>query len=107
VWFKSGFPLPLHTHNVDCLYYIVGGSLTIGHKEFSAGDGFFIGSGVPYTYTPGPVGVEVLEFRASNQFNIKVMAEDPAFWEKVVETVRSHRPAWLNEVRPAGGGIQL
>src|SRR3974377_2313112 len=26
VWFKSGFPLPRHSHNVDCLYYIVGGS---------------------------------------------------------------------------------
>ena len=21
-WFKSGFPLPLHSHNADCLYYI-------------------------------------------------------------------------------------
>jgi hypothetical protein len=105
-WFKSGFPLPLHTHDVDCLYYIVGGSLKLGHKELGRGDGFFIGSGVPYTYTPGPAGVEVLEFRASNHFNIKVMAEDPAFWEKAVETVRSQRPAWLNEARPAGPGIQ-
>jgi hypothetical protein len=101
VWFKSGFPLPLHTHNVDCLYYIVGGSLTIGHKELGVGDGFFVGSGVPYTYTPGPAGVEVLEFRAANQFNIKVMAEDPVFWDKAVATVRSHRSAWLQEARPA------
>ena len=28
-WFKSGFPLPLHTHNADCLYYIVAGSLQL------------------------------------------------------------------------------
>jgi hypothetical protein len=43
----------------------------------------------------------VLEFRAANQFNIKVGAEDPAFWDKAVATVRSHRPAWLQEARPA------
>lgn len=102
VWFKSGFPLPRHSHNVDCLYYIVGGSLTIGHHELGAGDGFFVGREVPYAYTPGPAGVEVLEFRASNQFNIKVMADNPAFWEKAADAARSHRRAWVQETPPAG-----
>ncbi len=102
VWFKSGFPLPRHSHNVDCLYYIVGGSLTIGHTELGVGDGFFVGRDVPYAYTPGPAGVEVLEFRAADQFNIKVMADNPAFWDKAAEAVRSHRGAWIEESRPAG-----
>src|ERR1700722_6899204 len=53
VWFKSGFPLPRHSHNVDCLYYIVGGSLKLGTQELAVGDGFFVGKDVPYTYTPG------------------------------------------------------
>ena len=41
-WFKSGFPLPLHTHNADCLYYIIAGSLRLGTEELGRGDGFFV-----------------------------------------------------------------
>ena len=101
VWFKSGFPLPRHTHNVDCLYYIVGGSLKLGTEELTVGDGFFIGKDVPYTYTPGDRGVEVLEFRASNRFNIDVLANNPAFWAQAVATVRDRRDAWATERQPA------
>ena len=101
VWFKSGFPLPRHTHNVDCLYYIVGGSLKLGTEELTVGDGFFIGKDVPYTYTPGDRGVEVLEFRASNRFNIDVLANNPAFWAQAVATVRDRRDAWTTERQPA------
>jgi hypothetical protein len=101
VWFKSDFPLPRHSHNVDCLYYIVGGSLTIGQEELGVGDGFFVGKEVPYTYRPGPAGVEVLEFRAADSFNIKIMANNPAFWDKAVESVRNQRSAWAKEARPA------
>lgn len=100
-WFKSGFPLPRHSHNVDCLYYIISGSLRIGREELGAGDGFFVGGDVPYTYTPGPAGVEVLEFRASNAFNIKVMANNPAFWDRALETVKDNRSAWATQPRPS------
>ncbi|MET0269142.1 MAG: cupin domain-containing protein, partial [Sphingomonas sp.] len=79
-WFKSGFPLPRHTHDTDCLYYILAGSLRIGVEELGRGDGFFVGAGVPYAYTPGPEGVEVLEFRASNAFDIRLLANNAAFW---------------------------
>jgi hypothetical protein len=100
VWFKSGFPLPRHSHNVDCLYYIVGGSLFMGHEELGVGDGFFVGHDVPYTYKPGPRGVEVLEFRATDKFNIKVLANNPVFWENAAETARQSREAWARESRP-------
>ena len=63
VWFKSGFPLPRHSHNVDCLYYIVGGSLMIGHTELGVGDGFFVGAGTCPTRTPPvPQGSKCLSF---------------------------------------------
>jgi hypothetical protein len=100
VWFKSGFPLFRHSHSADCLYYIVGGSLKMGREELGVGDGFFIGDGVPYTYTPGPDGVEVLEFRTSSAFNIKLLANNPAFWDKAVETLASRRDAWAEERMP-------
>ena len=103
VWFKSGFPLPRHSHNVDCLYYIIGGSLLIGEQELGVGDGFFVGEDVPYTYKPGAAGVELLEFRSADAFNIKVLVNNPAFWDRAVETVRTHRSAWASEPRPAAG----
>jgi hypothetical protein len=101
VWFKSDFPLPRHSHNVDCLYYILGGSLKFGQEELGAGDGFFVGRDVPYTYKAGSTGVEVLEFRAAHVFNIKVLANNPAFWDMAIETVRSRQGEWAHEARPA------
>jgi hypothetical protein len=102
-WFKSGYPLPRHSHSTDCLYYIVGGSLKLGTEELKAGDGFFLGGGVPYTYTPGDKGVEVLEFRTANTFDIRLMASNPAFWAKAAETFREKRDVWPTEtVSPSG-----
>lgn len=99
-WFKSGFPLPLHSHNADCLYYIVAGTLKIGTEELGAGDGFFVGSDVPYTYKPGPEGVEVLEFRTADAFDIRFLGKTKTFWDKTIETLRDRRPDWAEERRP-------
>lgn len=106
-WFKSGFPLPRHTHDVDCLYYIVAGSLKIGTETLSVGDGFYVGADVPYTYTPGPDGVEVLEFRASNSFNIKLLANNPDFWTTAVERTNANHSGWADEVPPSGQDYPL
>jgi hypothetical protein len=41
-WFKSGYSLPLHTHNADCLYYIERANLSIwttSRTSRVAGDG--------------------------------------------------------------------
>jgi hypothetical protein len=101
-WFRSGFPLPRHSHDADCLYFVLAGSLRIGVEELAAGDGFFVGANVPYTYTPGRAGVEVLEFRTSDAFDIRVLAKNPAFWAKALETVNGKREAWQDETPPSG-----
>ena len=100
-WFKSGYPLPRHTHDGDCLYYIIAGSLRLGTETLGKGDGFFLGGGVPYTYTPGPEGVEVLEFRAAERFDIRMLANNPAFWDRALQTVTDKRAAWASEIRPS------
>lgn len=100
-WFKSGFPLPRHSHDTDCLYYIVAGSLRIGTEELSAGDSFFVGAGVPYAYTPGDAGVEVLEFRSSNSFNIRMFADNPAYWRRAAQQVQGKRSDWVDEAPPS------
>jgi hypothetical protein len=69
VWFKKHFPLPLHSHDADCLYYIIAGSLRLGTETLGPRDGFFVPCDVPYAYTPGPDGVELLEFRHNTTFN--------------------------------------
>lgn len=104
-WFKPQFPLPRHTHNCDCLYYIVAGSLQIGEETLRAGDGFFVGKDVPYTYVAGPEGVEILEFRDTNDFDIKIKAENETFWTKALETLISSQAMWKGMERPSGMDI--
>jgi hypothetical protein len=101
-WFKSGFPLPRHSHDSDCLYYVVSGSLLMGEDELKPGDGFFVGADVPYAYIPGPEGVEILEFRATQAFDIKLLASGGAFWDKALQTVKAKRESWPDERRPSG-----
>jgi hypothetical protein len=73
----------------------------MGQDELGAGDGFFVGRDVPYRYRPGSAGVEVLEFRATNLFDIKVLANNPLFWEQAVTTTREHQASWANEKPPS------
>ena len=101
VWFKSGYPLPLHAHSSDCLYYILAGTLRMGTEELGAGDGFFVGTDVPYTYTAGPEGVEVLEFRNTDQINIRFMARNKAFWERAAQQIGERRESWRQEPPPS------
>jgi mannose-6-phosphate isomerase-like protein (cupin superfamily) len=100
VWFKAGYPLPLHSHDCDCLYYIIAGSLKLGTEELGPRDSFFVPSGVPYTYKPGPDGVELLEFRHANTFNFVNLVKSEAFWEKAAESVTAHRESWKTDQPP-------
>jgi hypothetical protein len=100
-WFKSGYPLPRHSHKADCAYYIVGGSLRLGADELGKGDGFFVPANAPYTYTVGPEGVEVLEFRTMACHDINIMANNPAFWAKAAEAAPANRARWAGEPRPS------
>ena len=101
VWFKEGYALPLHSHDADCLYYIIAGSLKLGTEELGPRDSFFIPADVPYTYKPGPEGVELLEFRHANAFNFVNLAKGEGFWDKAAEVTAQHREAWKTARRPS------
>ena len=103
VWFKSGFPLPLHSHNADCLYFIVAGSLDIGTETLGPGDGFFVGTDVPYSYVPGPEGVEVLEFRSSDNFDYRSRGKSGTYWDRMLEKLLAARGGWPGETAPPSG----
>lgn len=103
VWFKSGFPLPHHSHDADCVYFIVSGSVKMGTEELGPGDGFFVGKDVPYSYVPGPEGVELLEFRNANSFDFRMHANNTAYWDKALANLRDARAHWPEEtVTPSG-----
>jgi hypothetical protein len=94
VWFKKDFPLPLHSHDANCLYYIVAGTLRLGDKTLGKGDGFFIPSDMPYTYRAGPDGVELLEFRTTERFDFQFHSDTPAFWRKAANICEANQEDW-------------
>jgi quercetin dioxygenase-like cupin family protein len=95
LWFKPGFPLPRHTHNVDCLYYVLSGSAIMGNQTLRTGDGFFVPADAPYQYSAGPEGVEVLEIRHGvEHFDMKIPDALPEVTNAVNELIRSQRDEW-------------
>lgn len=91
--FKPNFPLARHSHDCDCMYYVVSGSLRLGSRVLGAGDGFFVPKDKPYGYIAGPEGAEVLEFRHATDFTF-TMRESPAGKERIINAVIEHHPTW-------------
>jgi mannose-6-phosphate isomerase-like protein (cupin superfamily) len=100
-WLKQGYALPLHSHDADCLYYVVAGSLKLGTEELKARDSFFVPAHTPYTYKPGQDGVEVVEFRHAQQFSFLALAKGETYWRKAAELAAHHHPAWTGSPRPS------
>lgn len=101
VWFKKDFPLPLHSHNADCLYYIIAGSIQLGRETLGPRDCFFVPKDAPYTYKIGAEGIELLEIRHENHINFINHANGEAFWEKALEAVKANRETWKTQKMPA------
>ena len=98
VWARFGpnYVLPRHSHIADCLYYVTRGELRMGRTVLKEGDGFFQPADRPYTYTAGPEGVEVLEFRTTSSFDMQITETLPG-WERVLAAVRANRDLWAAE----------
>jgi quercetin dioxygenase-like cupin family protein len=102
VWFKSGYILPRHSHNADCLYYVMAGELHMGTQVLRKGDGVFIPADAAYTYEAGPTGVEVLEYRNATRFHFMFQGNDDAHWSRIANVLKNNCPAWENEPPPGG-----
>ncbi|WP_042337735.1 cupin domain-containing protein [Paraburkholderia ferrariae] len=100
VWFKGNFALPVHTHNTDCLYYIISGEIHMGKNVLTAGDGFFLPAETPYSYHAGPQGVELLEFRAATEFDIVIRDGTERGWEHLVSVCAANRELWKTQRPP-------
>ena len=100
IWFKSGFILPQHKHDADCVYYIIAGEIHAGSVVLRQGDGMFIPKDHDYTYIVGPQGVELLEFRNAAQFNIVLNANDAGQWQRMASAAKKNAEAWKRQLRP-------
>jgi quercetin dioxygenase-like cupin family protein len=100
VWFKSGYVLPRHSHNTDCLYYVIAGELKMGAKVLRKGDGMFIPANAGYTYEAGPDGVEVLEFRSASLIHINLKGNDESHLNRIAKAYRENTQSWAEETVP-------
>ncbi|MCF8708190.1 cupin domain-containing protein [Rhizorhapis sp. SPR117] len=102
-WIKKDYPLPLHSHSGDGLYYIISGTLRLGTETLGPGDSVFIPANVPYTYRAGPEGVELLEFQHTLDVDFKNYSKNRAFYDKAVSTILANRDAWREAEKPRAG----
>lgn len=100
-WLKKDYPLLLHSHSSDCLYYVLAGALQMGTDLLKAGDSILVPAGAAYQYIPGPDGVEVLEFRHETEFDFQNLTKNPAFYEKAAATITANRDAWRIAAPPS------
>jgi quercetin dioxygenase-like cupin family protein len=94
-WFGPHYVLPRHSHDGDCLYYVLSGSLKMGSQELQAGDGFFVPDGAPYGYEAGPDGVEVLEFRTRTSFGMKIPGGQLERLRMMAAMADTHGKRWV------------
>jgi hypothetical protein len=92
-WFGPNYALPRHSHDADCLYYVVAGEAHLGNRVVPAGGGFFVPAGAPYAYTAGPEGIQILEFRNATAFDMQI-TEKLDRWDRIVEVVRENKDTW-------------
>jgi len=101
IWFKSGYVLPRHSHDSDCLYFVMAGELKLGSRVLKKGDGMFIPAHAGYTYQAGPQGVEVLEFRNATNFSFLFRNNDQAHWQRIANVLREGADRWEGEKPPS------
>ncbi|WP_056601534.1 MULTISPECIES: cupin domain-containing protein [unclassified Sphingomonas] len=100
-WAKSGFMLPRHSHSADCLYYVLAGEMHMGSVVLRAGDGVYVPRDNVYTFTAGPEGMEMLEFRNAASFDMRLRDNDAAHWGRIMESAERHRARWPDELPPS------
>jgi mannose-6-phosphate isomerase-like protein (cupin superfamily) len=100
-WFKSGYILPRHSHNADCVYYVLAGELQAGSATLRKGDGIFVPAEHGYSFEAGPEGVEFIEFRNATHFNMFFKGNDEAHWDRIAGVYQAKADVWPDEVPPS------
>jgi mannose-6-phosphate isomerase-like protein (cupin superfamily) len=95
LWWKPHFALPRHSHNSDCMYYVLSGDVIMGNRTLHAGDSFFVPADAPYQYSVGAEGAEVLEIRHDVDHTDMTCYGDPESYQKAAaDRLEANRDAW-------------
>jgi quercetin dioxygenase-like cupin family protein len=81
VRFQPGTVLPRHSHDVDYIEFVLEGEVHHGNRVLRAGGGVYRPAGAVYSYTAGPEGATIADFRAHTSYRTR-WADDPADWPK-------------------------
>lgn len=76
-WNAPGFVTPRHKHDSDQIQFVLEGSMIRGNRVFLPGAGVYIPADSPYTFTAGPEGLRVLEFRRAGLFSVEFTESIP------------------------------
>jgi hypothetical protein len=67
------------THDVDYIEFVLEGEVRYGNKLVRRGGGVYRKAGTPYTFTAGPEGAVIADFRAHSLYGTTWL-DDPASW---------------------------
>ncbi len=82
--------LPAHTHEVDCLYYVLSGSIHLGRRVLGRGAGFLVPANTAYGYRAGSDGTAVLEFRHATHFGMEITETSHSRWREIFDNAKRH-----------------
>ena len=99
VWFKPHHKVPRHSHDADCLYYIIAGSMFLGNQELTSGDGVFVPATNVYKLDVGPDGAEFLELRTATAFNVRY-GNSESSWDRYSAHVADVQELWSKAAPP-------
>lgn len=82
--FAPGTVLPRHRHDVDYIEFILEGEVHHGNRVLRAGEGVYRAAGTPYTFTIGPEGAVIADFRAHTYYRTDYV-DPPEKWPSHVD----------------------
>ncbi len=100
LWVGANFPLFRHSHPTsgDCLYYVVAGKIIMGKRHLGPGSGFLVPSGMPYRYSGGPDGAEVLEIRVGfgqeDSTGMRIFEQSLDSIQQIIDTAKENSDNW-------------
>jgi hypothetical protein len=77
--YAPGTVLPKHRHNVDYIEFVLEGEVCHGNRVLKPGEGVFRTAGAPYTFTVGPRGATIADFRAKTFYSTEYI-DPPEKW---------------------------
>jgi|HubBroStandDraft_5_1064220.scaffolds.fasta_scaffold102934_2 hypothetical protein len=77
--FAPGTVLPRHRHNVEYIEFVLEGEVHHGNRVIGAGEGVYRSGDTPYTFTVGPQGATIADFRGHTWYTTEY-ADPPEEW---------------------------